>query len=127
MSRSHSKKLSYKWVLVSWACLCLVLLSHILAIASPVYRDGAYRSTGDGLFGEIEVEVLIDGGQITDIVVVNHQETPTIAQAAFRKVIAQVVEEQTCENVDTVTGATGTSKGVIEAIANALAQASAQE
>ncbi|MGI6559447.1 MAG: FMN-binding protein [Limnochordia bacterium] len=38
-----------------------------------------------------------------------------------------MVEEQTCENVDTVTGATGTSKGVIEAIANALAQASAQE
>ncbi|MGI6559448.1 MAG: FMN-binding protein [Limnochordia bacterium] len=41
-----------------------------------------------GLFGEIEVEVLIDGGQIADVVVVNHQETPTIAQAAFRKVIS---------------------------------------
>ncbi|GEM_PF-530887 len=127
MRKSHSKKLSYKWVLVSWACLCLVLLSHILAIASPVYRDGTYRSAGSGLFGEIELEVLIDGGKIVDVVVVNHQETPTIAQAAFRKVITQVIEEQTCENVDTVTGATGTSKGVIEAIANALAQASAQE
>lgn len=87
------------------------------------YADGTYTGTADGYGGEIEVEVSIDGGEITGIEVVSHEETEGIGDEAFDDLEDQVIEEQGTEGVDAVSGATETSNAYLEAVEEALEEA----
>lgn len=84
--------------------------------------DGTYRGTGEGLFGEIVVEVTVAGGKITVIEIVEHEETPTYLADAAAIIPPQIIDEQTLE-VDTKTGATESSAGIVDAVLDALTRA----
>lgn len=84
--------------------------------------DGVHRGRGEGLFGDIVVEVTLAGGKITAIEIVEHEETPTYLIEAAALVPPQIIDEQTLE-VDTKTGATESSAGIIEAVLDALTRA----
>lgn len=86
------------------------------------YIDGSYTGTGKGNGGDIEVEVIVEGGNITNVTLVNHHETPGIYEAAEKGVINELIRTQSTE-VDVVTGATNSSKGIMEAVENALLNA----
>lgn len=86
------------------------------------YKDGVYEGTGKGNNGEIKVEVTVEGGNIVSVVLKEHSETQGIYEAAEKGVIADMIKNQTPE-VDTVTGATNSSKGMKEAVADALSSA----
>lgn len=94
-----------------------MLLCCVPAIAETA--DGTYEGIGQGLFGPIKVSVTVSGGQVTDITVLEHSETAGISDPAFEAIPAAIIEKQTTE-VDVVSGATFTSKGIIEAVNNAL-------
>lgn len=87
------------------------------------FKDGSYKGTGEGYKGAIEIEVVVAGGKITDLAVLSHEETPGISDGAFDGIKEQLIEKQSAEGLDTVSGATGTSNGLIEAINEALPQA----
>lgn len=87
--------------------------------AQGSYEDGVYEGTGKGNNGDIKVEVTVENGNITSIVLKEHGETEGIYEAAEKGVIADMIKSQEIE-VDTVAGATNTSKGIIEAVRNAL-------
>ncbi len=82
--------------------------------------DGTYQGTGNGLMGDIKVSVEMEDGKIASVKITGESETPDIAKPAFTKVPKKMVESQEID-VDTVSGATFTSKGIIEAVRNALA------
>ncbi len=84
--------------------------------------DGTYTGTGMGFGGPIEVEVTVAGGQITEIKVLSHNDSPGVSDAAIDRIPERIIEEQQVE-VDVVTGATFTSRGIIDAVADALAGA----
>lgn len=81
--------------------------------------DGTYRGTGRGLLGDIVVDVTVEDHAIKDIKIVSEQETPEISGPAKKSVPARIIGQQTVE-VDVESGATFTSKGIIEAVENAL-------
>lgn len=83
--------------------------------------DGVYSGTGRGFGGDIAVEVTFEGGRLTKVTIVSHNETKGISDPAFNKVPQAMVDEQSIE-VDTVSGATMTSEGIIAAVLNALAE-----
>lgn len=83
------------------------------------YKDGTYTGTGKGNNGDISVEVIVEGGNITTINVTAQSETPGIYEKAQTGVTSSMIKSQTSE-VDTVSGATNSSKGIKEAVANAL-------
>lgn len=85
------------------------------------YLDGTYRGTGDGFGGEMTVEVKVKDGRITSVRVLEHQETPAFLQSAM-SLCGQIVSSQGTK-VDTVSGATYSSKGIIGGARNALAKA----
>lgn len=91
--------------------------------ASAEYKDGTFEGTGNGNNGEIKVEVTVAEGKITDIVVKEHAETAGIYEGAEAAVIPAIIESQSTE-VDAVASATNSSKGIMEAVANALTEAS---
>lgn len=90
--------------------------------SSSIWNNGSFEGSGTGHSGPIKVEVTVAKGKISKVEVVEHSETPGIGDAAITKITAGVVEAQTAE-VDSVTGATMTSAGLKEAIADALSKA----
>ena len=83
------------------------------------YTDGTYEAAAQGNNGEVKVKVTVADSKIATVEVVDHAETAGIFEQANDVVPAAIVEKQTTE-VDTVTGATNTSKAIIEATKEAL-------
>lgn len=86
-----------------------------------VLKDGVFLGKGTGFSGDIQVEVAVMQGKITQIEVISHNDTPAIAEGALKTMSTRVVEANSL-NVDTVTGATLTSKGFLEAIKDAITE-----
>jgi fumarate reductase flavoprotein subunit len=86
------------------------------------YKDGTYEGTGKGNNGDIKVEVKVEGGNIVSVELKEHSETSGIYEAAEDGVISQIIQKQTAD-VDTVSGATNSSKGIIAAVTDALKDA----
>ena len=88
----------------------------------PGLPDGVYTGTGQGRNGPITVSVTVSAGEIAGIEVIDHVETPRYFASAA-EVIGSIISAQSTE-VDTVTGATISSDGIKEAVANALLEIS---
>lgn len=94
----------------------------IFAVSEPsAYRDGVYTGTGSGFAGSITVQVTVSGGQIADIIVLSTSDDSPYIDNAMTLLNVMIANNST--NVDTVSGATFSSVGLIEAVRNALANA----
>lgn len=90
-------------------------------VEASEYKDGIYYGNGTGFGGVTKVQVVISGGKITEISIISTQDDSSYIQSAS-SIIAKMIAGQTT-NVDTVSGATYSSVGIIEAVRNALSQA----
>lgn len=88
---------------------------------SGTYRDGTYTGTSTGFSGPITVQVVVEGGKIKDITVVSSTDDSPYLQNASA-LLKQIVALQST-NVDTVSGATYSSVGLISAVRDALQKA----
>lgn len=86
------------------------------------YKDGVYEGKGAGNGGDIVLKVTVENGDIANIDVIEHKETEILSDAAFDKIINAVLESKSI-NVDVVTGASFTSRGIIAALKDALIKA----
>ncbi|MFW5994779.1 MAG: RnfABCDGE type electron transport complex subunit D [Spirochaetia bacterium] len=82
-------------------------------------EDGTYSGTGSGYAGDIDLEVTVESGEVTGIEVTDHSETRQIFDSAWETLRDSIISEQTTE-VDTVSGATGSSTGILQAMEDAL-------
>ncbi len=80
-----------------------------------------YRGSAEGYGGEMVIDVVFNNGEIIDIIIVKDSETDRIAEPAFEQLIEDMLEKQS-PDVDIVTGATDTSKALMEAVEKALEQ-----
>lgn len=76
----------------------------------------------NGMGGKLVVKVTMDGDAIAAVEVIEQKETVGIADAALDTLPGTIAEANSTD-VDTVSGATITSKAIIEAVNNALSQA----
>ncbi len=81
--------------------------------------DGTYTGTGTGFRGETSVTVTVEDGTITSIVVNSYSDDERYFTRAESTVISEILTNQT-PDVDAVSGATYSSNGIMEAVANAL-------
>ena len=93
-----------------------------IVASDTVYKDGSYTGTGKGRGGDMEVTVTITDGKISDIVVNSHAESSDIGAPALDKLIQNAIAATSAE-IDGASGATMTSDGFREAVAQALAKA----
>lgn len=83
------------------------------------YADGVYTGSSRGYGGTVRVQVTMEGGHITDVQILRaKQETSSFLRRA-KRLLKTVLQEQTWE-VDAVSEATYTSRGILGAIRNAL-------
>ncbi len=87
--------------------------------------EEAYTVTGEaeGGHGPVVVEVTMEGDQITGIEVVEEQETEDLGPPAFEELIPQIIDAQSTEGIDAVSGATVSSEALFEAVDEALDKA----
>ena len=86
------------------------------------YKDGTYTATAYGYDGDITVSVIIVEDVITAITAQSAEEDPWYFEQAEKPVIEAILAGQATE-VDAVSGATYSSKGIMQAVENALEQA----
>ena len=84
--------------------------------------DGTYYGNGQGYAGNIKVKVVIKDHEMKsiDVVEVEADDAPYVARA--KGVISAMLKTQSL-NVDTVSGATYSSNGIIKAVEDAINQA----
>lgn len=92
---------------------------------ASAYKDGTYYGTGKGFAGNIKVKVDIAGGKISAISIVSTKDGDSYVKSAS-SLLDTIVEKQST-NVDTVSGATFSSRGIIAAVRSALSQAAVSE
>lgn len=89
-------------------------------------QDGTYIGSGTGFGGNITVQVTIVKGKITKIVVTNHSgETPSYFSKAMA-MVDRILAAQS-PNVDMVSGATYSSRGIRDAVVQALKKAGGKD
>lgn len=86
------------------------------------YRDGVYTASAQGFGGPITVQVTIANDTITDIEILSHEGETTSYFSRARRVVSAMLEAGSPE-VDTVSGATYSSTGILNAVKSALKKA----
>lgn len=86
------------------------------------YIDGTYTGSSYGYSGRVNVTVTIQGGQIASIEQSN-SDSPEFFEAAWGTIYPQIMANQSADGVDTVSGATFSSEGILGAVQKALVQA----
>lgn len=96
--------------------------TSVATVEDPAaYKDGTYYGTGTGFGGTLKVKVEISGGKITDIQIMENQDGSEYISKASALINTIISSQST--NVDTVSGATYSSVGIIQAVRDALSQA----
>ena len=88
------------------------------AAAAPVVQEGE----GAGRDGAVKVAVTFDNGKITDIKVLEQNENPLLGKKVFTTLKDNIVATNSVD-VDVISGATVTSRGLLGAVADAAKKA----
>ena len=86
------------------------------------YKNGTYTGEGQGFGGTIQVEVTLENDTITDIQVVSAPGEDSAYLSQGEGVINTILAAQSTD-VDTISGATFSSTGIINAVNDALGKA----
>jgi len=101
--------------------------SPVLLIGSQAPRPGIYQGRAPGFAGEIIVDVVFEesasvGIMMESIHIIHSEEIGKYWESARDKTVERVLQLQSTD-VDTVTGATHSSKGILEAVKDAYKKA----
>lgn len=92
--------------------LLLTLITPACALENGVYRDQA-----EGYGGKVIVTAIVRDGKITEIATENTGgDKSEYYLKAEEALIAEILEKQSLEGIDTVVGATGTSESILSAM-----------
>ena len=96
----------------------LMAFAAFSASAAPVTQEG----TGIGKHGDVTVAVTFNAGKIQSIKVVKEQENPVLSKEVFTTLKDRIIETNSAD-VDIISGATFSSKGLLDAVKDAAKKA----
>lgn len=91
----------------------------VVAKGDFALNDGYYEGTGNGFAGPVKLFIEIKDKSIIGIYIVKTSDDAGFFNRAKESVTASILEKQSTD-VDTVSGATYSSRGIIEAVSNAM-------
>lgn len=86
------------------------------------YKDGSYKGEGQGYGGLVEIQIVIENGFVTDITITSAKNEDPVYLEQAENLLEEILKQQS-NDVDTVSGATFSSIGIIEAAGDALQKA----
>lgn len=112
-------------VLVMVAVLALGMLTACggqQPAADAVYKAGTIEKTVQGYGGDMVVKTTFTDNEIKEVLVTSHEETEGVGSVAIEEIPFAIVEAQSTE-VEAVAGATVSSNAIIEAVQQAIDEA----
>jgi fumarate reductase flavoprotein subunit len=118
---------------MAWGCpriAALAILASLVVFAGCATKRGAEiaggasgtaEATAQGYYGPVTVSLTVESGKIVAVSAQGPDETPGIGSRALTAIPAQMLEQNSLA-VDVVSGATVTSRAVIQAAQEAEAQ-----
>ncbi|WP_257159120.1 flavocytochrome c [Corynebacterium cystitidis] len=110
---------------------CIKRFTRFISVANQLnipedikFEPGTYEVSAMGYSGPLPMTVTLGNDRIEDIQIDTSGETQGIADVVFTRIPEQIIEGQTL-NIDTVSGATATSQGVLDGVADAVKLANA--
>ncbi|WP_312699186.1 flavocytochrome c [Sedimentibacter sp.] len=91
-----------------------------------LFKPGTYEGTAEGFNGNITVAVTVSENKVESIEFKEHKESIGVSDPAFNTLPDRIIEKQTVA-IDTISGCTVSSKGILEAVKAALLAAGATE
>lgn len=107
--------------------VCMLIL--LLALALPTgalaaWQDGLYQDLGEGYSGQLVVTVTIRDGVITGVEAQGRNgNTDDFLQTALEGLVPRIIQSNGASGIDTVTGATISSRAVLTGVEGVLKQA----
>lgn len=89
------------------------------ALPALPYADGVYTGSSRGYGGTVSVQVTMEGGYITDLQILSAKHETSAFLRRAKRLLRTILDAQTWE-VDAVSEATYTSRGILGAVKNAL-------
>ena len=89
---------------------------------NKLYKDGTYSGRARGYSGFVTITLTIKDGKITEVNNTN-SDTMSYFRKAWRYLQPAILEKQSADGIDTVSGATFSSNGILEAVRSALESA----
>jgi len=115
MKLNKRKRIIAESVIMS--CICIILSS-----ATKIkWGNGVWDGEGKGFQGPIHVSVTVKKHTITNIKIIDSKDDQPYFGKAI-KIIPEIIKKQSTE-IDGITGATFSSKGIKKAVADALKKA----
>lgn len=108
--------------IISPLLCCAMLLSGCTAAKKEINRNytaGTYHGSAEGFGGKLDVEVTLSEDKIEKVEIKSHKETEGVGTKAIEALPSQFVSKNSVD-VDTVTGATMSSKAIIAAVKDAM-------
>jgi fumarate reductase flavoprotein subunit len=107
--------------------LCIIMTLTMVACkpkaeevqGSSMFKAGTYTASAPGHNGDVNVEIIVDENLIKDIKILEHSESSGISDPAIDRIPKAIVDSQSLA-VDTISGATVTSKAIIAAVTEAI-------
>lgn len=86
------------------------------------YKDGTYEGSGRGFKGTTTVSVVVKNGKITEVSTISSRDDRRFYERAYSVISDEIISSQSTE-VNAVSGATFSSNGIMQAVADALSNA----
>jgi uncharacterized protein with FMN-binding domain len=115
------KNILFALSLTVFSCVSLGGRSNIVSKGNADSEGNVafLEGTAQGYRGPIQVQVRVNGGSITEIIIVDSEEDNLVGGAAIEELIDMVIQYNTTD-IDAVTGATESSRGFLKAVENAI-------
>lgn len=110
--------MNYKSTILAAATALVFGTVSFQAFAAPVTTEG----TGVGKHGDVTVAVTFDNGKIQDIKVLKEKENPVLAQKVYKDLRSDIIASNSTD-LDDISGATFSSKGLKQAVEDAAKNA----
>lgn len=114
--------------LIVISILMLAIFVSVFVILSEGKKNqdnsiATVTGTAQGFKGEVTASLRMKDGKIIELNVIGLDETPEIGGEAIKTLTKEILEKGGTNGVDSITGATYTSKAVFNAISDALSKA----
>ena len=90
------------------------------------FKDGEYTGEAEGFKGNVKVKTIIKNSTLVNIEIINHNDDDEFFNNA-RRLIFKILKNQGTTGVDIVSGATYSSRGILNAVDEALNKAKSQD
>lgn len=87
------------------------------------YRNGEYEAEAEGYDGKVHVKLTVENDTITNLSAWADDDDPEYFGDAKDTVVPQIISKASADGIDACSGATYSSKGIIEAARKAIEQA----